>query len=77
MATKDTPKTTFRTHLGHYEYLVMSFGLSNAPAILRMVNFMFHSFLRKFVLLFVDDILIYSKSLEDHLWHLKAVFQKI
>lgn len=77
MATKDTPKTTFRTHLGHYEYLVMSFGLSNAPAILSMVNFMFHSFLRKFVLLFVDDILIYSKSLEDHLWHLKAVFQKI
>jgi hypothetical protein len=68
---KDVPKTTFSTRYGMYEYLVMSFGLTNAPAyFMYLMNSVFMPELDKFVVVFIDDILIYSKSEEDHAQHL-------
>lgn len=76
MAEGEEPKTAFQTHSGHYEYKVMSFGLTGAPAtFLKAMNDTLKSVLRKFALVFFDDILIYSPTLSSHLEHLKQVLQ--
>jgi hypothetical protein len=75
MVPQDEIKIAFKTHSGHYEFMVMPFGLSCAPATFQAaMNSIFAPLIRKIVLVFVDDILIYSKSLEELVQHLNEVF---
>jgi hypothetical protein len=74
----DIPKTAFSTRYGLYEFLVMSFGLTNAPVyFMYLMNSMLMTELDKFVVVFIDDILIYSKSEKDHANHLRVVLQRL
>jgi len=71
---EDMQKTAFRTRYGHYEYSVMPFGVTNAPGVfMEYMNHIFHAYLDRFVVVFIDDILVYSESEEEHAEHLKIV----
>ena len=75
---EDRSKSAFRTRYGHYEFVVMPFGLTNAPAaFMDLMNRVFHDYLDKFVVVFIDDILIYSKSVAEHAEHLELVLQRL
>jgi hypothetical protein len=75
---EDIPKTAFSTRYGLYEYLVISFGLTNAPAhFMYLMNMVFMEELDKFVVIFIDDILVFSKSREEHEEHLCIVLQRL
>ena len=74
----DVSKTAFRTRYGHYKFLVMLFGLTNAPAVsMDLMNRVFRPYVDQFIVVFIDDILVCSKSMEEHVYHLRAVLQTL
>ena len=74
----DVLKTIFKIRYGHYEFLVMSFGLTNAStAFMDLMNKVFHLYLDQFVIVFIDNILVYSKNAEEHIFHLQIVLQTL
>ena len=78
IADGDVAKTTCVTHYGAYEFLVMPFGLTNAPAnFCTLMNHAFYDYLDKFVVVYLDDIVVYSSSLDEHVAHLKLVFGRL
>ena len=74
----DIPKTTFRIRYGHFKFTMMPFGLTNAPkTFMDFMHRVFQPYLDRFVVVYVDDILIYSKSEEDHEGHLRVILQTL
>jgi hypothetical protein len=75
---EDIPKTAFRTRYGHYKFLVMSFGLTNAPTVfMDTMNRVIHDYLDQFTVVFIDDILIYSRTLKEHEEHLQKALERL
>jgi len=75
---EDILKTTFRTRYGHYEYLVISFGVTKSPGVfMDYMNRIFHPYLDSFVVVFIDEILVYSKTRKEHEVHLRIMLQTL
>ena len=78
MKDEDVLKTAFRTRYGHYKFLVMPFGLTNAPVtFMDLMNRVFKPYLDPFVVVFIDEILVYSKNKEEHEKHLHVILQTL
>lgn len=76
MREVDEEKTSFKTHQGHLQFRVMPFGLTNAPTTFRcLMNTIFAPYVRKFVIVFLDDILVYSRTFQEHLEHVQKVLE--